>query len=812
MPTNQATVIGAFLGERQMRIYHLTLPSPRLFLLRRAAERGQMNLPVALCSALFLILLRPIYAAPPNIIFIMADDMGYADAGCYGQQLIKTPNIDRLAEEGIRFTECYAGSAVCAPSRCVLMTGLHTGHTRVRGNFGRYGIQGLGGGDGRVPLFDQDVTIAEVLRTADYRTGITGKWGLGEPRTNGTPNRQGFESWFGFLNQRRAHNHYPSYLWLNEDKFDLTGNANDKQQLYSHDLFTGHALHFIREHQDERFFLYVPYTVPHAHFQIPDLGDYEDTDWPENARAYAAMITRMDSDIGRILDLLDELAIAQKTMVFFCSDNGAANRYDGLFDSSGPLRGRKRDIYEGGLRTPMVIRWPDRIKAGRSSALPWSFADVLPTLAEAAETDSPKGLDGVSILPTLLGEQQDLSERFLYWEFHGGGFQQASRWRHWKAIRTKTNGPLELYNLKNDIGETRNVAKVNPEVVSRFETFLASARTPSDEWPTKLDDQQQKTQSARARIQESIRRSIGLIEKSSAEYLKHRKCFSCHHQAMPLLALTKAKTHGYDVNEENFQAQVTHTIEHLKRGETNYRKGKGQGGQVDTAGYALWALAEAEWTPDETTSAVVEYLLQRDKNRDYWRTTSHRPPSEVSDFTATAVALYGLNYFCPESESGRYEERRQRVVEWLAETLPQDTEDCVFRLFSLHFLRELVGEDQDKSKHVEEVIDKTARRLMAEQRPDGGFAQTKKMQSDAYATATALAALHEVANVPASSSTYERGVRYLLRQQRQDGSWHVKSRSKPFQVYFESGFPHGEDQFISISATCWATIALLNGD
>ena len=268
----------------------------------------------------------------PNIIFIMADDMGYGDAGCYGQKLIQTPNIDSMATEGTRFTNCYAGSPVCAPSRSVLMTGLHTGHTTVRGNFGMHGVIGLGGGKGRVPLRTDDVTVAEVLKSAGYVTGMMGKWGLGEPDTSGHPNIQGFDQWFGFLNQRRAHNHYPEFLWLNQQRFELPGNAAGGEQQYSHDLFTGFALNFIRQHQSRPFFLYLPFTVPHAKFQTPDLGVYADRDWPEEAKRYATMISRMDADIGRILNLLKELQIDERTIVFFCSDNGAANRYDGLFD------------------------------------------------------------------------------------------------------------------------------------------------------------------------------------------------------------------------------------------------------------------------------------------------------------------------------------------------------------------------------------------------------------------------------------------------------------------------------------------------
>jgi arylsulfatase A-like enzyme len=431
-------------------------------------------------------------AGKPNIIFIMADDMGYGDLGCYGQKLIQTPNIDRLAEEGTRFTDCYTGSTVCAPSRSVLMTGQHTGHTRVRNNMAKVGgtlVEDNGSPERRVPLESEDVTVAEVLRKAGYATGITGKWGLAEPDTPGVPNRQGFDEWFGYLNQRRAHTYYPPYLWHNEYKVVLKANQNGQRKEYSHDMFTNFALDFVRRHKNGPFFLYLPYTLPHGDYEIPSTDPYTDKPWPDDARVYAAMITRLDGDVGRLMGLLKELDIDKQTLVFFCSDNGAARRWDGLFDSSGPLRGQKTTLYEGGIRTPMIVRWPGRVPAGKTSNAPWYFADVLPTLADVAGVEPPSNIDGISILPLLLGTPQKTDDRFLYWEFPAGKFQQAVRWRHYKAVRLAPGQPLELYDLSKDIAEKNNIAAKRPDVIARIEKVLKTARTNSPNWPLKTKRQ-----------------------------------------------------------------------------------------------------------------------------------------------------------------------------------------------------------------------------------------------------------------------------------------------------------------------------------
>jgi len=424
---------------------------------------------------------QPAERKRPNIIFILADDLGYGDLGCYGQKVIQTPNIDRLAAEGVRFTDCYAGSTVCAPSRCCLMTGRHTGHAFVRGNQ-------------RVPLPPEQVTVAELLKGAGYSTGIVGKWGLGEPGTTGVPNRQGFDYWFGYLNQGRAHNYYPDYLWRNEEKYSLKGNEGNKKEEYSHDLFTKEALDFVARHKDKPFFLYLAYTIPHANnelgrstgngMEVPSDEPYSRERWPQQQRNHAAMITRMDRDIGRLMALLHKLGIDGDTIVFFSSDNGP-HREGGakpeFFDSNGPLRGIKRDLYEGGIRVPMIVRWPGKITAGRVSHQVWAFWDFPPTAAEIAGVKAPTDIDGLSMLPALLRRKQK-DHPFLYWEFHERGFTQAVRMGDWKAVHFRRQRRLELYNLKADIGEKHNVADEHPDVVAEIEAYLETARTKSDYW------------------------------------------------------------------------------------------------------------------------------------------------------------------------------------------------------------------------------------------------------------------------------------------------------------------------------------------
>ena len=330
------------------------------------------------------------------------------------------------------------------------------------------------------------MTVAEVLKTAGYVTGMTGKWGLGEPDTSGQPNNQGFDEWFGYLNQRRAHSYYVDFLWLNRERYPLPGNAEGQRQQYTHDLITDFALDFVTRHAREPFFLYVPYTIPHGAYEVPDLGFYRDKPWTKKERAYAAMVSRMDGDIGRLLALLDELDLKDRTLLFFCSDNGAANNWPGVFDSNGPLRGKKRDVYEGGIRVPMIVSGPG-VPAGQVSDVPWSFADLLPTLADLVDANIPEGVDGMSVLPLLQGEAQDLSKRLLYWEFYEGGFKQAARRGPWKAVRLAHDRPLELYDLRVDIGEQENLARREPQLVAEFEASMEAAHVPSPHWPAPVD-------------------------------------------------------------------------------------------------------------------------------------------------------------------------------------------------------------------------------------------------------------------------------------------------------------------------------------
>jgi len=427
-------------------------------------------------------------AKPPNIVYILADDLGIGDVGCYGQKILKTPRIDKLAAEGMKFTQHYSGSSLCAPTRSCLMTGQHTGHTRIRKN---------GGGD----LLPEDVTIGEVMQSAGYKTAAIGKWGVGEEGTTGEPWRQGFDHFFGYLNQRNAHYHYPPFLWRNDEKVLYPDNPTKKTH-YSHDEFTREALDFIRENKDTPFFLYVPYTLVHAELTVPDdsrkpwIGKIEETEpygTPGGQHyayqktphaAFAGMVSRLDRDVGRIVDLIDELGLAENTLVVFTSDNGptpAGGADPEFFDGNGPYRGIKFDFYEGGIRCPMIARWPGTIEAGSETDHISAQWDVLPTAAEIAGATVPDEVDGISFLPTLKDKNDAQKQHdHLYWELSSGGGWQSIREGAWKAhlIGTrKSESKFELYDLSNDIDESENVASQNPEIAKRLSKLMSEART-----------------------------------------------------------------------------------------------------------------------------------------------------------------------------------------------------------------------------------------------------------------------------------------------------------------------------------------------
>lgn len=415
---------------------------------------------------------------PPNILFILSDDLGYGELGCYGQQQILTPHLDALAKAGTRFTQVYAGSTVCAPSRTCLLTGLHTGHASIRGNRA-------------MPLPASDFTVAELLKQAGYVTAVIGKWGLGEPGTSGSAVRQGFDEFYGYANHVHAHNNFPEFLWHQEEKVWLTGNMGGKKTIYSDDLFTREALNFIRGHRDQPFFLYLNYTIPHANssggsIDAPEIDPaYAGKPWPDLEKRYASTITRMDGYIGQIRNELDDLGLTDNTLLIFTSDNGPhqeGGHKAKFFDSGDGLRGIKRDLYEGGIRVPTIASWPGHVKAGAVSDQVWAFWDFLPTAAAVTGRPAPANIDGISMLPALLGQPQQNHE-YLYWEFFERGFEQAVRLGDWKGVRHGLKRPLELYDLKTDLAEKTNVAAQHPDIVARIEAIMQAAHTDSAEFP-----------------------------------------------------------------------------------------------------------------------------------------------------------------------------------------------------------------------------------------------------------------------------------------------------------------------------------------
>lgn len=441
----------------------------------------------------------------PNIVYVLADDLGYNDLSCYGQELFSTPNIDKLAENGLKFTQHYSGSTVCAPSRSSLLTGQHTGHTFIRGN---KAVQP----EGQYPLEAEAYTLAEALQDAGYVTGAFGKWGLGYPGSEGDPNNQGFDEFFGYNCQRLAHHYYPYHLWHNQKKIMLEGNEGFKTKQYGPDVIHEQALRFLENNKDKPFFMFYPSLIPHAEMFAPEEymekyrgkflpeNNYEGVDSGENYRlgpygsqpeshaATVAMINVLDDQVGEIVAKLKELGIYKNTLIVFVSDNGPhleGGANPDYFNSNGPFRGYKRDLYEGGIRVPMIAVWQGKISAGTESGHPSAFWDIYPTFAEITGAKTPDNIDGISLLPTLLGKADEQEKHeYLYWEFHERGGRKALRKGDWKLVNYKVFDPekttVELYNIASDPGEQNNVAAAHPEIVKELSALMKAARTESE--------------------------------------------------------------------------------------------------------------------------------------------------------------------------------------------------------------------------------------------------------------------------------------------------------------------------------------------
>ena len=455
----------------------------------------------------------------PNIIYIYADDLGYGELGCYGQQKIKTPHLDRLAKEGIRFTQHYTGAPVCAPARCVLMTGRHSGHSYIRGNYELGGFEDDNEG-GQMPLPEGTVTLAKIFKQAGYTTGAIGKWGLGMHNNTGDPNKQGFDYFYGYYDQKQAHNFYPTHLWQNgkwdsldnpfiyvhqslpKDENDPAAFARYKGKEYSMDKMVEKTLDFINKNRKNPFFLYLPYTGPHVSLQAPDEAvkeyagqfdeqpyrgekGYASTLYPK--ATYAAMITYMDKQVGRIIALLEKLRLDENTLIMFSSDNGATFDVGGVdteyFNSVGGLRGRKQDLYEGGIRVPLIARWRGKIPAGQVTNHVSAQFDIMATLAELTGAKAPPN-DGISFLPTLLGNHnQQKQHRYLYFEFPEKSGQVAIRMGKWKGVKSNMkkdrNASWEIFDLEKDVGETTNIAEMHADLGTKFEAILRKEHRPS---------------------------------------------------------------------------------------------------------------------------------------------------------------------------------------------------------------------------------------------------------------------------------------------------------------------------------------------
>jgi len=426
-------------------------------------------------------------AKKPNIIYVMLDDAGYGDFGAFGSKTIQTPTFDQMCKEGLRFTHHYSGSAVCAPTRCVLLTGLHSGHCKRRDNKATANQKEIH--NGLVFLGSTDVTIGKAMHNAGYVTGGIGKWGLGNTGTSGAPDKQGFDHFYGYLDQVHAHNHYTDWLWEDGKRSEIPGNADGKKETYVHDLLEQKTFDFIETYanKDKPFFLYLPYTLPHGAYVIPhtDLAyqPYVDKNWSQEVKNYAGMVTRADQTVGKMLELLKELNIDDDTIVFYTSDNGPNAKFAKSLASGGPFRGTKRQLTEGGLRAAMVARWPGKIEANSKSDFAWSMVDMMPTCLDLANSDdAPPHLDGVSVLPTLLGETQTPLD-YIYFEIHHP-FQQAVRMGDFKGFRTGTEEPLLLYDVVNDPGEEKNIAGSHRNLVAKMKTIMKDGRTDSRYYPT----------------------------------------------------------------------------------------------------------------------------------------------------------------------------------------------------------------------------------------------------------------------------------------------------------------------------------------
>lgn len=415
----------------------------------------------------------------PNVIYILCDDLGYGEVGYNGQKIIQTPELDRLAANGMRFTNHYCGNAVCAPSRASLLTGKHPGHAYIRANSPGYP-------DGQTPIPADAETMGKLMQRAGYTTASIGKWGLGGFHNTGNPNQQGFDLFYGYTDQRKAHNYYPAYLWLNGEK-QVLNNEGGEENDYSHDLFTEKAISFIQTHREKPFFLYLAYCIPHVKWQIPDLAQYADKDWPKNMKIQAAMVSRMSRDVGRIVELLQEAGIAENTLLIFNSDNGAHGKGGTLefFKTSGELRGKKRQMYDGGVRSPMFAYWPGKVPAGTVSDHISAFWDMLPTLSELTAEPIVGETDGISMLPTLLGKHKEQKKHpFLYWELYEGKPNCAIRYGKWKAVVLDRRKGLniELYDVKADQSEQKNVALLYPEIVEEIQTMMKESHVPNPFW------------------------------------------------------------------------------------------------------------------------------------------------------------------------------------------------------------------------------------------------------------------------------------------------------------------------------------------